>query len=187
MLILDDSSDSLSIQLAASPAIAPIHWSASYVVTDALTFTPKDTSGILTDTSSAEMIAGPATGFTIQVKGITVVNQDTVPCTVFIRQSNVIVSSVTLQVGDNLYYSDDGKFFVLQSNGSIKSGIQGYSGYSGAPGLGSSYTVATLPSGTVGQREWVTNALTPVFGAPVVGGGAVVIPVFYNGTNWIIC
>ena len=48
------------------------------------------------------------------------------------------------------------------------------------------YTVATLPTGTVGMMAYVTDALAPTFGATVVGGGAVVIPVFYNGSNWIV-
>ncbi len=48
------------------------------------------------------------------------------------------------------------------------------------------YTVATLPaSPTAGDRAYVTDALTPTYAAVVVGGGAVVVPVFYNGTNWI--
>jgi hypothetical protein len=48
------------------------------------------------------------------------------------------------------------------------------------------YTVATLPTGVTGARAYVTDALAPVFGATVVTGGAVTIPVFYNGTNWIV-
>jgi hypothetical protein len=48
------------------------------------------------------------------------------------------------------------------------------------------YTVATLPTGVTGARAYVTNALAPSYGATVVGGGAVIIPVFYNGTNWIV-
>ena len=48
------------------------------------------------------------------------------------------------------------------------------------------YTVATLPTGVTGARAYVTNALTPVFGATVVGGGSVTMPVFDNGTNWIV-
>lgn len=48
------------------------------------------------------------------------------------------------------------------------------------------YTVATLPTGVTGARAYVTNALAPSFGATVVGGGAVTISVFYNGTNWIV-
>lgn len=47
------------------------------------------------------------------------------------------------------------------------------------------YTVATLPAGVQGQVAFVTDALAPTFLATVVGGGAVVTPVFYNGTNWV--
>ena len=49
------------------------------------------------------------------------------------------------------------------------------------------FTVSTLPAGTVGMRTYVTDALAPTFGATVVAGGAVTIPVFYNGSNWIVC
>lgn len=48
------------------------------------------------------------------------------------------------------------------------------------------YTVATLPAGVVGTRAYVTNALAPAYGAAVVGGGAVTIPVFYDGAAWIV-
>jgi hypothetical protein len=48
------------------------------------------------------------------------------------------------------------------------------------------YTVATLPTGVTGARAYVTNALSPVFGSTVAGGGAVTVPVFYNGSNWIV-
>ena len=48
------------------------------------------------------------------------------------------------------------------------------------------YTVATLPAGTQGDTAFVTDALAPVFLAAVVGGGAVVSPVFYDGTNWVV-
>ena len=47
-------------------------------------------------------------------------------------------------------------------------------------------TVAALPTGVVGQRAYVTDASSPVFGSAVVGGGAVVIPVFRNATVWIV-
>jgi len=47
------------------------------------------------------------------------------------------------------------------------------------------YTVATLPAGTVGDRAYVTNALAPAYGVAVAGGGAVTVPVFYNGAAWI--
>lgn len=47
------------------------------------------------------------------------------------------------------------------------------------------YTVATLPTGTQGDTAFVTDALTPTFLTAVTGGGAIVSPVFYNGTNWV--
>lgn len=49
-------------------------------------------------------------------------------------------------------------------------------------------TVAALPAagaGNKGQRRHVTDAAAPTFLATVVGGGAVVTPVFSNGTNWV--
>ena len=56
----------------------------------------------------------------------------------------------------------------------------------GAPARLKNYTVATLPAGVQGDTAYVTDALAPVWGATVAGGGAVVIPVFYNGANWIV-
>jgi hypothetical protein len=48
------------------------------------------------------------------------------------------------------------------------------------------YTVATLPAltGTAGYLCYVTDALTPTWGATVVGGGAVKTLVMTDGTAW---
>ena len=49
------------------------------------------------------------------------------------------------------------------------------------------YTVATLPSAVTsgaGARSFVTDALAPAFGATVVTGGAIAVPVYSDGTNW---
>ena len=48
------------------------------------------------------------------------------------------------------------------------------------------YLVANLPTGVLGRRAFVTNALAPAFGSAVVGGGAVNVPVFYNGSTWVV-
>ena len=48
-------------------------------------------------------------------------------------------------------------------------------------------TVATLTAAATagaGARDFVTDALGPVFGAAVVGGGAVPVPVFSTGAAW---
>jgi hypothetical protein len=49
------------------------------------------------------------------------------------------------------------------------------------------YLVANLPSASTsgaGASAFVTNALSPTFGATVVTGGAVAVPVYSDGTNW---
>lgn len=49
------------------------------------------------------------------------------------------------------------------------------------------YTVATLPATPAqGDVAIVTDALTPAFLSAVASGGAVVTPVFWNGTAWIV-
>lgn len=47
------------------------------------------------------------------------------------------------------------------------------------------YTVTTLPAGTVGMRAYVTDATAPTYNGALTGGGAVTVPVFYNGTAWV--
>lgn len=46
------------------------------------------------------------------------------------------------------------------------------------------YTVATLPAGAVGDMAYVTDATAPTYNGTLTGGGAVKIPVFYDGTAW---
>lgn len=51
------------------------------------------------------------------------------------------------------------------------------------------YTIGALPtcnSASRGLRVHVTDALTPVALATIVAGGAAVVPVFCNGTVWIV-
>lgn len=47
------------------------------------------------------------------------------------------------------------------------------------------YTVATLPAGVQGDLAFATNLLAPAYLAVAVGGGLVVGPVFFDGTNWV--
>ena len=53
------------------------------------------------------------------------------------------------------------------------------------PIVGTGFTVATLPTGTIGMRTYVTDALAPTFLGVLVGGGAIKAPAFYNGTAWV--
>ena len=47
------------------------------------------------------------------------------------------------------------------------------------------YIVSNLPTGTTGDRAYVTDASSPTYGSTASGGGAVTIPVFFDGSNWI--
>lgn len=47
------------------------------------------------------------------------------------------------------------------------------------------YTVGTLPAGTIGDEAYVTDATAPTYLGALTGGGAVVCPVFYNGSAWV--
>ena len=50
------------------------------------------------------------------------------------------------------------------------------------------YTVAGLAglSPVIGDREYITDSVGSTFNTVPTGGGSVVMPVFYNGTQWLI-
>lgn len=48
------------------------------------------------------------------------------------------------------------------------------------------YTVATLPTATAYIRAFASDALTPTFGSAVTGGGAVKVPVYSDGSTWLV-
>ena len=51
------------------------------------------------------------------------------------------------------------------------------------------FTVSTLPSATTigaGVRAFVSDATTTTFASIVVGGGTNTVPIYCDGTNWLI-
>jgi hypothetical protein len=91
-----------------------------------------------------------------------------------ISANSTTASTINLDLPPNLGTPGD----VLTTNGA---GITSW-----GAAIGVTHTVATLPAAPpAGSRAWVTDATTPAFLAPLVGGGAVVCPAFYDGTNWI--
>jgi hypothetical protein len=47
------------------------------------------------------------------------------------------------------------------------------------------YTVSTLPTGSIGMRASVTDAVTCGFNVYVSGGGSIFCPVIFNGSGWV--
>ena len=76
----------------------------------------------------------------------------------------------------------------VQSGTSVQTTVAKIAQYTAAyfPGsIGPGYTVATLPTGVVGMRAYVTDAASPTFLGTLTGGGSTKCPVFYNGSAWV--
>lgn len=87
-------------------------------------------------------------------------------------------AGLTAPVGGGYFYSNAGNVHW------VSSGNVDYDLTNGGVGI---FTVATLPAAPpAGTRAFVNDALAPAFGAAVAGGGAVFIPVFFNGAAWIV-
>jgi len=63
-------------------------------------------------------------------------------------------------------------------------GPMGNVGPTGPAGFGSISTVLQLGPPTIGSRALVTDASISTFGALVIGGGALTLPVFADGLGW---
>jgi hypothetical protein len=113
----------------------------------------------------------------------------------FIKNQNNRGGSNTLPEGDLIFGTAGGftgavERMRLNASGNLLVGLTSATGVAllqvSGPIRTTGYTVATLPAGTVGMRTYVTDALAPSFGVAVAGSGAVTIPVFYDGANWIV-
>ena len=87
------------------------------------------------------------------------------------------VSGLSATLTNNVIIADGTGAIKAQHNGT-------YWAFTG-PIRAAGYTVATLPTGVQGMRAFVTDSLAPAYLAMVVGGGAIVAPVFYNGSQWV--
>ena len=90
----------------------------------------------------------------------------------------------------NAYFSADSLTF--RSAASVNYGVFSSTGLGVTGALSATttiktggYTVGTLPAGTVGMRAYVTDATAPTYNGALTGGGAVTVPVFYNGAAWV--
>lgn len=67
----------------------------------------------------------------------------------------------------------------------IIDGVTGRSTFNGPAKL-RGYTFATLPTGSIGDKAYITDgAAVPIYRANAAGGGSTVTEVFYDGSNWI--
>lgn len=65
-------------------------------------------------------------------------------------------------------------------------GPQGIQGPAGSGSFTTPLTVGQLPVSPQGTRAFVTDSMSGSFGVIASGGGTNAVPVFFNGTNWIV-
>jgi hypothetical protein len=142
-----------------------------------------------------EIVSGCPAIATSQTAAVVWLNQ-------FVMVGNVLKANSGTNKGVQIYYAENGTIAgnVIASSGvepalyldASCSGILVGSDnvFSGNTSISDAqtYTVAALPAAAsmAGQRRWVTDATVTTFASNVAGGGANTVPVFSNGTNWII-
>lgn len=126
---------------------------------------------------------------TLNSINVTFTNTSTQPRLTLAGTGFAMGSSTTLSWRDN----------VASNSGSLDTGLKRSAanvlgvtnGSSGNGGIEAAYheakeayTVATLPTASVGMIARVTDANSPSVGSTVSGGGAAAALVWYNGSNW---
>jgi hypothetical protein len=92
------------------------------------------------------------------------------------------VSSLGLRATANLIWTADNTYDIGASGATRPRNL-----YMGSWIRMATTTVASLPAAATagaGARMFVTDALVPVFGSAVAGGGAVTVPVYSTGSAW---
>ena len=92
------------------------------------------------------------------------------------------ISSIGLRATANLIWTTDNTFDIGASGANRPRNL-----YMGSWIRMATTVVASLPAAATagaGARMFVTDALTPVFGSAVTGGGAVTVPVYSTGSAW---
>jgi hypothetical protein len=130
----------------------------------------------------------PYTGAISAENSITVTAPAIGSATVTLTRGATVIRALTLTNGASQTFGPfnlDTNFRVVAA-GSGKASLTYQEGLLDLTGT-TLYTVATLPMNVVkGAQATVTDATTPTFNATVVGGGAVCVPVFYNGSAWVV-
>lgn len=142
MIILD--SIDKRITLSTGTGTGSISWCSSWVDLDTnnSSFEPKSLNGSATGASSNVIVTSPATSHQCQVKYISIRNsgvlgESDVLFTIYytnVSGVNSTLFSGTIIPGDTLYYTDGKGFYIINADGSIKSGTSGPSGLSGSSG-----------------------------------------------------
>lgn len=122
ILILDSTTKSIKAVMSGAAATTNPDFTAAWADNNGTTFVEGASDGALSGTSSATLVAAPASSTRRVIKSITIENKDTAPVTVTISYDNNgtlrVIAKVTLQVGDT--WTTDGTF---DTTGSLKQAV----------------------------------------------------------------
>lgn len=126
MIVLNNDTRSLEVDLSGAITTNQLQYVVHYNNTtpDRLT-TSNSTNGLTNNTTAVTMLAAPVPGGKREIMSLTIYNADTVNATVTVQiNDNSTLRTLvvtTLNSQDTLIYTSSSGFFVLTSDGSIKS------------------------------------------------------------------
>lgn len=172
ILILDSTTKSIKAVMSGAAATTNPDFTAAWADNNGTTFVEGASDGALSGTSSATLVAAPASSTRRVIKSITIENKDTAPVTVTISYDNNgtlrVIAKVTLNVGDT--WTTDGTF---DTNGSLKQTLGTVnlaSGVTGTLAVANGGTGVTTSTGTGSVVLSTSPSLTtPVLGTPTSG------------------
>lgn len=126
MIILQDTNDSIEILLGGAITTSQLPYYAAWADTTATTFAAGQSNGTSNGATPVTVVSSPAASTTRTLKFLSVYNADTVPTTLTVRfndnATTRILTSIVLQTGDRLEYTDTIGFRVTTAAGVLKTG-----------------------------------------------------------------
>lgn len=123
MLILDATTKSLEIKLAGAVAANQLPVTAHYTDITTALYMPGSSDAESNGTTAVTIVAAPGASTQRHVESISVYNADTAAVTVTIQLNNNstlrIITKVTLQAAEQLFYEDGMGWQIIDANGAV--------------------------------------------------------------------
>jgi len=123
MLILDATTKSLEVRLAGAVSANQLPVTAHYTDITTTLYTPGSNDTQSNGATAVTIVAAPAASTQRHVESISVYNADTAAATVTIQLNNNstlrIITKVTLQAAEQLFYEDGMGWQIIDANGAV--------------------------------------------------------------------
>lgn len=125
MIILDATNEKIQFFLGGAITTNKLHAFSAWSDKTSTTSTPGSTYAESNDTTDVDLVASPAASTQRVIIALGITNRDTAAATVTVQWTNgstdIILTTVTLAVGDTLQYVKDSGWSAIDVNGKIKS------------------------------------------------------------------